>query len=106
MAKYLFTIDYTSEGSKGLIKDGGSKRRAVVEKLARQMGGTLEAFYFAFGRNDAFAIVDLPDNVTAAATSLAVSASGAGAFFTTPLLTVEEVDKACRKPVGYRKPGA
>src|SRR5258708_4849048 len=106
MAKFMFAVDYTSDGSKGLIKDGGSKRKALVEKMVAKLGGTMEVFYFAFGKDDAVVIADLPDAVTAAAVSLAVSASGAGAFVTTPLLTAEEVDRACKKSVGYKAPGA
>ena len=37
----------------GLIKDGGSKRRAAVETLVKGLGGRLEAFYFAYGEADA-----------------------------------------------------
>ncbi len=106
MPKYLFAVDYSSDGAKGLAKDGGSKRRAVISKVVAKIGGSLEAFYFAFGKNDAIVIVDLPDNVAAAAVSIAVSASGAGAITTTPLVSVEEIDLACKKTVGYKAPGA
>jgi uncharacterized protein with GYD domain len=106
MAKFLFACDYTADGSKGLLKDGGSKRRTVIEKAVQKAGGTLEAFYFAFGKDDAYVLVDLPDNVTAAAVSLAVSATGVGAITTTALLTAEEVDRACKKTVSYKAPGA
>jgi len=41
MPKYLFHGSYTAEGVKGLLKDGGSKRRAVVEQLIKDQGGTL-----------------------------------------------------------------
>ena len=106
MPKYMFAVDYTTDGAKGLVKDGGSKRRAVVEKVVQKLGGVLEIFYFSFGKDDAIVIVDLPDNIAAAAVSLAVSASGAGAMVTTPLLTVDEVDRASKKSVGYKAPGA
>jgi hypothetical protein len=29
MPKYLFEVDYSAEGTRGLIKDGRTKRRAV-----------------------------------------------------------------------------
>jgi uncharacterized protein with GYD domain len=106
MPKYMFEVDYTTDGAKGLAKDGGTKRREVVSKVAGKLGGTVECFYFSFGKNDAVVIVDLPDNVAAAAVSVAVSASGAGAIVTTPLLTVDEIDRACKKSVGYKAPGA
>lgn len=106
MAKYLFEADYSVEGTKGLIKDGGTKRRAAVEAALKGVGGKLESFYYTFGTRDAIVIVELPDNVTAIAVSLAVSASGAVAFKTTPLITCEEVDQATKKTVGYRPPGS
>ena len=105
MPKYLFQGSYTVEGVKGLLKEGGSSRRETIEQLAKSLGGSLEAFYFAFGDNDFFVVVDLPDNVTAAATSLVGSASGALTVKTTVLMTPEEVDQATKKSVDYRPPG-
>jgi uncharacterized protein with GYD domain len=105
MPKYLVQASYTVEGIKGLVKDGGSKRRAVLEQLIKDQGGTLEAFYFAFGENDVYAIADLPDNVSIAAISLAVGASGAVSAKTTVLITPEEMDQAAQKTVNYRPPG-
>lgn len=69
------------------------------------MGGTLEAFYYAFGDDDVFTIVDLPDNVSTAALALIVNASGAVKIKTTVLLTPEEVDQVTKKSVDYRPPG-
>lgn len=70
------------------------------------LGGTLETFYFAFGADDVYAIAQLPDNVTAAAVSLAVTAAGAAHSSVVVLLTPEEVDAATKKTVAYRAPGA
>jgi uncharacterized protein with GYD domain len=105
MPKYLFRASYTTEGTKGLLKDGGSKRRAAVEELTKGLGGKLEAFYYAFGETDVFGIVDVPDNVTVAAVSLAVNASGAVNVSFTVLITPEEMDQAAKKTVNYRPPG-
>ena len=69
------------------------------------MGGTLEAFYFGFGKHDVYVLADLPDNATAAALSLAVSASGAVQASTVVLMTPAEVDEATKKTVDYRPPG-
>ena len=54
MPKYLCQGSYTEHGLKGLVKEGGSKRQAVVEQLVKEMGGKVEAFYFAFGGDDFF----------------------------------------------------
>ena len=105
MPKYLVQASYTQEGTKGLLKEGGTKRRAAVEQVLKQLGGKLEGFYFGFGDADAVLIIDAPDNVTAVALSLAVNASGAVTLKTVPLVTPEEVDQATKKTVNYRAPG-
>jgi uncharacterized protein with GYD domain len=103
--KYLIQGNYSAEGTKGVQKDGGSKRRQVGEALVKEAGGRLEAFYYAFGDADFVAIADLPDTASAVALSLAVNASGATSVKTTPLITVEEMDQAVKKSVTYRPPG-
>lgn len=105
MPKYLVRVSYTSDGVKGLMKDKASGRRAAVAKLIESDGGKLEAFYYAFGADDAVSIVDLPNNTAAAAFSLAVNAAGLAKLSVTPLLTVEEMDAALGKSVTYRPPG-
>ena len=76
MANYLVTASYTSEGVKGVLKDGGTARVDAVKKAIEGLGGKLQSFHFAFGGDDAYVIVDLPDNVAAAALGLAVSSTG------------------------------
>ena len=105
MPKYLLQGSFTVDGVKGVLKEGGSKRRAVIEQMVRDLGGTLEAFYFAFGESDVFVIIDLPDNVSSAAISLAVGAGGAARVSTTVLITPEEMDQAVQKRVNYNPPG-
>jgi uncharacterized protein with GYD domain len=105
MAKYLITASYTAEGAKGLLKEGGTARRTALEAATKAAGGRLEAFYFAFGETDAFAVVDGVDAASVAALALTVAASGAARPRTTVLMTPEEVDQACRKTVSYRAPG-
>ncbi len=105
MPKYLIQANYVGEGVKGLLKDGGTGRRAAVEKLFSSVGGKVEAFYYAFGDTDLFVIADVPDNVTAAALSLIVNAAGAATARITVLLTAEEIDAAAKKTPSYRPPG-
>jgi uncharacterized protein with GYD domain len=105
MAKYLLQASYTEEGLKGLLKDGGSKRRAAAEEALKSVGGRVEAFYFAFGEADAYVIADIPDNVSATAASLTVNASGAVRVKTVVLMTPEEVDQATKRKVTYNAPG-
>jgi uncharacterized protein with GYD domain len=105
MAKYLLQVSYTASGAQGVMKEGGSGRRDTIAKLLAEAGGTLDEFYFAFGEDDVYTIVDLPDHVTAAALSMTVSASGAASVKTTVLLTPEEIDQAAKRSVPYRAPG-
>ena len=105
MAKYLFQASYTGEGLKGLLQEGGTSRREAVKKAVEGLGGTLEAFYYAFGYTDVYAIVDLPDNVSTTAFALIVNVSGTAKVNTTVLITPEEVDQAVKKSVEYRPPG-
>ena len=52
MKKYLIKACYNANGVKGLIDDGGSKRKTEVQKMISGLGGKLESFYFAFGEHD------------------------------------------------------
>lgn len=106
MARFLIKASYTVDGARGLLKEGGTARRAATQKLVEGLGGTVEAFYFAYGEDDAYLIIDLPDASLGVAVSLAVNASGAVRTSTTPLITPEEMDVACKKSVSYRAPGA
>jgi uncharacterized protein with GYD domain len=105
MPKYLVQANYVGEGIKGLLKEGGSSRRAVVEKLIQSLGGTMEAFYYAFGETDVFVIADVPDNASMSAIALTVAASGTVTIKTTVLITPEEIDAAGKKSPLYRPPG-
>ena len=60
MPKYLLHGSYTLEGVRGLLKDGGTKRRAVVDELVKGLGGSLEAFHYGYGDSDVYVIVDVP----------------------------------------------
>jgi uncharacterized protein with GYD domain len=105
MPKYLLKVSYTAEGAKGLAKEGGSKRRAAAGALVQSLGGKLESMYYAFGETDVIAIVDMPDNVAAAAASLALAGSGAVTGTITVLLTPEDIDQAVKKSGSYTPPG-
>lgn len=106
MPRYLIEGSYTDDGTKGLLKEGGSSRRDMVTKMIEGMGGKLEAFYYTFGDRDVIAVYSAPDEVSALALAMAVNQSGKVSIKTTPLLSVEDVDRATKKSVGYRPPGA
>ncbi|MGW5325345.1 GYD domain-containing protein [Streptomyces sp. NPDC004014] len=105
MPKFLIQASYTAEGTRGLLGEGGSGRRAAVDQAVTGLGGSVEAMYFAFGADDVVLVVDFPDAAAMAAVALHVKASGALLTRATPLLTLEEVDEAARRQVAFRTPG-
>jgi uncharacterized protein with GYD domain len=105
MPKFLIEASYTLDGVKGVQSAGGTSRRDAVAQVAESVGGRLDSFYFAFGDHDAYVIVDLPDNESAAAVALTVNAAGGAATKTVVLLTPEEVDAAAKRSVDYVPPG-
>ena len=105
MPKYLIKASYTSEGVKGLVKDGGGKRKKAAQAVVQSVGGKLESFYFALGSDDAYVILDAPDNASVVAANMAINATGLVHSQTVVLLTPEEMDKAAKKSPKYRAPG-
>ncbi len=105
MGKYLIRASYTQAGIQGVLKDGGSGRRAAIDALAASVGGSVESCYWALGDDDVFITVDLPDAIAAAAVAATVGATGAATVRTTVLLTAADVDAAVAKHPSYRAPG-
>ena len=105
MARYMVKASYTTEGLRGVMKEGGTGRRAALQQVAKELGGSIESFYFAFGDTDVYVIAEFPDNKTAAALAMTVGASGSVGVETSVLLTPEEVDDAAQISVNYRPPG-
>ena len=105
MPKYMIQASYVGEGLKGLLKEGGTKRKDTVAQVIEGMGGKLESFYYAFGDYDVVGVADMPDNLSSVAFSLMINASGMINAKTTVLLTPEDIDQATKKVVEYRPPG-
>ena len=106
MSKYLLQASYTQAGLAGLIKEGGTSRRAALAETIEGAGGSLESLYYAFGKSDLFITADLPDDAAVTAVSLAIGAAGALDVSVTVLVTPETVDEAIARDVPYRPPGA
>ena len=104
MSKYLIAGDYTTQGVKGVIAEGGSGRVTAVTELIASLGGRVESMYFGFGGEDFYITVDLPGQRQMAAGALV--ASGAVNLRTVVLLTPEEIDAAVKLSADYRAPGA
>jgi uncharacterized protein with GYD domain len=105
MSKYLFQVNYLGEGIKGLRKEGGTNRRAVVDRLFKSVGGSIEAFYFAYGETDLYIIADFPDDASVAAAVMTITSAGTATVKTTVLLLPEEIDRAGKKTTIYIPPG-
>jgi uncharacterized protein with GYD domain len=105
MPRYMMIVNYRPEGARGLMSAGGSARKSVIEKTVSGLGGRLETFDFAFGPDDAYTIVDLPDHESATALALTVNGSGAVHLRTAVLVSPEQVDRAAQLRPEYTPPG-
>ena len=105
MPRFMIIADYSAEGARGLMSAGGSARKTAVEKMVAGLGGRIETFDFAFGGDDVYAIIDMPDSESAAAVALTVSGSGAVHARTIVLLTPDQVDRAAQLRPDYTPPG-
>lgn len=106
MPYYLYQVAYTPEAWAGMVKKPQDRARAI-RPIVKQLKGRLVSFYLAFGEYDVVGVAEFPDNESAAAFSMAVSAGGAvKAIRTTPLMTVQEGTQAMRKAgrASYRPP--
>lgn len=107
MALYLTRFSYTPETWARLIQHPEDRREAATQYI-ESVGGKLHGFWYAFGEHDGYNLWEAPDDVSMAATALALSAGGAlSEVHTTVLLTVDETIVALRKAssIGYRPPG-
>lgn len=105
MARFMLIASYAPEGARGLMSGGGSARKTAVEKAVSGLGGRLETFDFAFGGDDVFLIVDMPDSESAAALALTVAGTGAVNLRTVVLLTPDQLDRAAQLRPEYTPPG-
>ena len=97
MATYLLQVSYSPKAWAGLVKDP-QDRTKVVGKAIKKLGGKITGLWFAFGDYDVVSIIEMPDNVSAAAFSMAVAAGGScRSLKTTPLLSIDESMSAMKK---------
>lgn len=107
MAYYLLQAAYTAEAWANMTRNPQDREQAI-RPVVERLGGRIQGFWWSFGEYDAILIAQMPDNVSAAAFSIAASASGAlKATKTTPLISIEEGVQAMRKAAeaGYSPPG-
>ena len=105
MTKYLFEATYVGEGIKGLMREGGTKRKEALVEALKSVGGSLESFYYAFGETDVLGVFEVPEQADAAALSLMINSTGSVSVHLKPLMTPEDLDEAASKTPSYRPPG-
>jgi uncharacterized protein with GYD domain len=108
MAYFLLQGVYTADAWKTLVTNP-QDRIEVVRPVIERLGGSVESGWFAFGEYDVVLIMQMPDNVSAAAFALAVASGGTfKSHKTTPLMTMKEGIEAMRKAAGtgYKGPGS
>ena len=106
MALYLVQLSYTPQAWAALARRPQNRLEAV-QPVAERLGGRLLNKWFAFGEHDVVALLEMPNNVSAAAFSMAISAGGAvKTFKTTPLMTMEDGIEAMKatSAVTYKSP--
>jgi uncharacterized protein with GYD domain len=97
MAGFLVQVSYTPEALSSLIAKP-QNRMAVVKKTVENLGGTLNGSWMSFGDYDLVMLLDMPNNVSAAALALAAAAGGSlKSIKTTPLLSIEQANAAIKK---------
>jgi uncharacterized protein with GYD domain len=105
MPHYLVRGSYTGEAWAKMIHSP-EDREKLYAALIEKAGGKLEAFYFAFGEDDVFAIFEAPDATTASALALAVGSAGhLKSFQTTPLMTTQEGMEAMKRAASFKYRG-
>jgi uncharacterized protein with GYD domain len=106
MPLFLTRFGYTPEAWASLIADPHDRAEAVTPMIEKA-GGTLKGFWFAFGEQDGYALIEAPDTATIAAVAVKIASSGAlRTFETTPLITTGEMVEALRKAaeIDYHAP--
>lgn len=100
MAHYLLQTTYTAQGWAAMLRNPHDRLEAI-RPVVQRLGGQVVSGWLSFGDYDVMVVCELPDNTTAAALSMAVSAGGAvRSSRTTPLMSFEEGIEAMRRATG------
>jgi uncharacterized protein with GYD domain len=108
MSYYLMQVSYSPEGWQTLVKNPQNRVEAVRPAI-EELGGRIENAWYSFGEFDVTLVLQMPDNVSAAALSIAFASGGAlKTVKTTPLLTATEAMEAMKRAgkAGYRAASA
>ena len=102
MPLYMVSFGYEPEVWAGLIQSP-ENREETVGRMLERAGCTLRGLWYAFGESDGFALIEAPDNKSAAGISIAIASSGAfRKFETTALMTQAETLEALQFAAGVQ----
>ena len=101
MPLYMAEFGYRPEVWAGLVQSP-ENREEKVRRMLEDAGAELHQIWYAFGEQDGFALIEAPDNVSAAGISIGITSSGAfRSFKTTVLMTQDETLKALEKAAAF-----
>jgi len=106
MPKYLVQVEYQTKAWTALVRNP-QDRLEIAGPVVTNLGGIIECAYLSFGDYDSIAVIQMPDNISAASLSMALLASGVfKTIKTTPLMTWEDGVEAMKKAkkVAYQPP--
>lgn len=108
MSHYLMRWKFKEQSIKAMTETP-QHRGTQARQLVEGFGGKMPQYFFSFGDYDGLAIVEFPDNISAAACSMRATASGGFLRFEThPLMTAQEAQQAMERvktgSVAYQSP--
>ena len=94
---FYLTRGKVSQDTMDALVQKPQDRLITMTRVLRDIGGRLHYYFFCFGEYDIILLYELPDNVSAAALAMALTASGSVTEVdTTVLLTMEEAIDAMK----------
>ena len=97
MAQFLVQVAYSPEAWATLVNNP-QNRIPAVSAVVKKLGGKLLHGWLSFGDYDTVVVMEMPDNVSAAAFAAAIAAGGAcKSIKTTPLLSARRRSRGDEK---------
>lgn len=88
MPTYVTLLNYTEQGISTV--ESSPDRIKSAKEFVEEVGGEFKAFYLTFGQYDGVAILDFPDDETAAVYALTIGKGGNARTETLKAFTEEE----------------
>ena len=95
MATFITTTKFTEKGLQGIRESG--KRAAAFKAAAKEMGVKIIGVYWTLGPSDTVIVFEAPDDETATAAMLNLSAQGNVTTTTARAFSAAEIEKVVGK---------